>query len=147
MAPHKPGTAMVSKEGSGQLGGLEGSSSPEHRSGNDEQPRGPIGGGLKAKVKGSQHNRAGNRLPSCFLAGEQQRALGWYGRTDKSLERIEAKRCGPRPVIIPGQMDEAFGGGSQRMNGWERSWNSLPKKPDLTNTHTHPGRREKGRRR
>lgn len=80
MAPHKPGTAMVGREGSGRLEGLEGSSSSEHRCGNDEQMRGPTGGGLQAKVfKGSQHGLAGNRLPSCFLAEKQRRALHWYG--------------------------------------------------------------------
>lgn len=44
-------------------------------------------------------------------------------------------------------MDEVFGGVNQRMNGRERSWNSLPKQPDLTDTHTHTRPEEKGRRR
>lgn len=52
--------------------------------------RGSVGRGLKAK--GSQHDLAGNSLPCCFLAGEQRRGLGRYGWTDRSHERIEAKR-------------------------------------------------------
>lgn len=113
--------------------------------------RGPSDGGLKAEVfQGSQVNLAGDRLPSWFLAGEQASGsclwVGVDGR-GRSLEKIEAGRCGLRPDITPGQMDEEFSRGSQGMNGREQEEEKLefPSKACRPDAYMHTRQEEEGK--